>query len=668
MRGPASSSLGPTEGVVVMPRRPDRHPSAEGRADGTSIRLARSAVRWVTRLLAVSWVLVLHGFVPGSSQIPLTSLMGAGYIQCLHDQGVTSLTTWCMSIGLPVGAPRLTGAAEVYAGWLISYVPGVDAWAAHQISSAVFVAAAFGASLALLHRWGVPWLVGVAASTAYLTAPNLLALNGFGYTFMGFILVPAYVWLALRVLDDWEAEHHLRAALVCASLSIVMVFTDGYSFLGAGVVVGCLVVARVGGLIRQGRWGRAVLGTGLWVACVGGASAMYVLWVPDGGFESGSALETFALHGTDLVTLVLPGSAFMIARWAGLSPLSQGLWGEGGALDTSFLGYVVLVLAAIGAWTLRASLRSRGRHSNDLRGLPGEASHLADAQAVGSDDGLDAFSGRSPRTGVVTAELRAVAIAGVITLVLSLGPTLKVGQSVPGLDASMWLPTAWLYDSVPGFTELRAVHRWLVVSRWAVIVLAAVGFTVMWRSPRRVGLLRTTAVVVVGALAVVEVMPDVPRELDLRALSISRVTYLHDGLEREASLLIRDGETILILPQGNDFLANFLVPVIGARSYNVGIDKNYVISTSEWPPEIAQAGAIRSSSGADSVCTALTLVDAVVLTYISPSTGPLLHSNSRVEEAKREATARWLARDPRFDAQVGEWLTVLRAAPGSCGS
>jgi hypothetical protein len=267
-----------------------------------------------------------------------------------------------------------------------------------------------------------------------------------------------------------------------------------------------------------------------------------------------------------------------------------------------------------------------------------------------------------------TAELRAVAVAGVLTLVLSLGPVLKVGQTAPDLAAAIFrLPSAWAYTHLPGLTEMRAVNRWLVVTRWCLMMLAAGGLVMLWQRWRGGSVVRALTIVVLAALAMFEITPDVSLEYTYRALSVNRVGFLRDGIVAEANTLIADRETVLMLPASNDFLANYLIPMVGARSYNVGVDKNYALSRAHWPAPVLAAQAAYGPHAASSICAALASdVDAVVLPYMSLYYGPLLYGNAPAEEAKRKQVALLLAKDPRFTATVGKWQTVLRSSNPSC--
>lgn len=578
-------------------------------------------------LLLPAWVLVLvvHGFVPGSSQAPLTALSGAGAIQCLHDQGIASLWTWCMSTGVPVGTPRLTGLPQVQLGWALAYLPGVDAWDAHQLSSAVFVGLGLACGYLLGRRWGLPPWLAVLAATSFLVAPNVTVLNGFVYTFLGYMLLPAYTYACVRTLDLVDSGRWLVAGAWAAGTALLMAFTDGYSFLSAALVIGVLVLAWAWRTRGVHGWPRALGGGGMWLASLGGAAAAYASWAPGAAYETDVPLETFALLAVDVVTLVTPSSYFLFPGVLGVSAPNPAIWGIAETKPTHYLGVLTLVAAVALVGVL-------------IRREPS-----------------------APRR-----ELLALGVAGAVALLLSFGPTLKVGQVDPGLAAAAaQLPTSWVYENVPGFSEMRATSRWLIVTRFALIFLAAAGIralAVAWaRTPvRRVG------VVVLALAMVLETAPSASRVVSERSRSVDRVHYVRE-LTAEADALLRDDEHVLALPSNNDFLTEYLVPMVGVTSFNTGGDKNYELALDAWPSDVRALRETYGPEAGDALCEVLTdEADAVLLSYESLWAVPLLH----VRDPEGDEARRWIAgvhaADPRFVAEVGEHFTVLRRSEVPC--
>ena len=587
----------------------------------------RRVAFWIGSVASGLLVLATHGFLPGMSQAPLTAFMGVGTIQCLHDQGISSLRTWCMSVGVPVGEPRLKGQPEILLGWLIGELPGVDSWAAHQIEQGAFTVLALAGGYALLRRWHVERWLALGATVVYLVSPNLVTLNGYSYTFLGYLLLPAAAYAALRVLDLMATGRWVPAGLAALGLSLFLAFTDGYVFMSAALVVGVLLLEWSWRRRRDPGLRALVPACAIWLGSLAASAFAYAAYVPGTSYETASPLDHFGLLGNDVATLGVPSRLFWLPRGAGIDPPVPEVWGYGAQPQVAYLGWVA-VAVAIGYLVV-------GFRRRRLRG-----------------------------------EVVAVVLSGVIALFLSLGPTLKVTQTEPGIANSLLtLPTAWLYEHVPGFSDMRATNRWFVVTRFSLLAVAAVGLSLAWRSWAHGRPGRRTLVAVVAVAVAAEVLPYPVAVVHQREASIAKVHEVRDGILADARRLLRPDELVLILPSDNDLLTNYLVPMAGVRSYNVGGDKNYLLSVESWPAEVRAARDSYGMGSLDPICRVLDdgLADAVVLTTQRMWAAPLFLAEPE-DDATRREQALDAARDARFDARVGEKIVVLRAAGAVCDS
>jgi hypothetical protein len=590
---------------------------------------------------AVLWALLLnlHGFWFGRSQPTLMMLHGAGVIRCMRETGIASLWSVCDQIGAPAGLPLLTGLPQALLGWLVDHLPWVDSWAAHQVSNALVTGTGLLAGYLLLRRWSAPALVALVGSAAYLASPAVLAVNGQAYTFAGFVLLPAYLYVGLRAADLMLAGRRLLPALVLTVLSLVMAFTDGYTFL-----IGALLLAgvAVSAVLRHGTGvGTRVRVVATFVLALAAAGLAYLAYTPDEAGEIPVGIGAFRYLGLDVVTLVVPQSSTATGALVGAPSLVPTLWGDGTNVRGNYVGVLALALVA---WLL---VRRRRTAPHRLRG-----------------------------------EIVPLVSVALVALVLSLGPALKVGSpeveiapvwDVPVSLTTSWLPTEWLFEHVPGVSTMRATYRWMIGAKLVVVALSWVAVAVAWeRRSHLVGSRRTWATVgvtVLGLALLVDGLPNVRAVLDRTEASAAHVAALREGVVQEAADLVREDERFLILPSRNDFLANGLVPFTQGTAYNAGPDKNYTYARSRWPASVTAVvdGWSYSEPQGDLVCDVLTGdADAVLLPVLDPYTDVV----SASRDPEREANYRWvaavLAEDPRFVAERGEWLTVLRSSGLPC--
>ncbi|WP_353648252.1 hypothetical protein ABLG96_15555 [Nakamurella sp. A5-74] len=521
--------------------------------------------------------LMTMGFFPGFSPSQLSWMLGAGHIQCLSNMGFGQFSSYCQQIGAPVGSPLLTGLVQTYLGSLLHTIPFIDPWAAYQIVGVLTVAGSYAGGVAVLRRFGAPiWLASLGVFI-FLTSPTVLLLNGYNYTFHGFIMLPAATWAALASFENFRRGRNLRGALPAFLTPWLLVFTDGYSFVTAMVLI---VGVGIGWLFGDAPKRAKVWGTASWVAGVGTAALAYLSYIPAGSTHPHTGLGSFRFYGADFITFLIPPP---VNYWAAEMPWKntlQQLWGTSDNQFSQYPGYVALALfvVLIASGALRRLAPGRG-------------------------------------------ELIALAAVGVFCAILSLGPSFKLanrqsgvlGQdNLPAELTRFTLPTSFLYENVPGFQDMRATYRSFVGTRWVLIVLAVVALVM---------LLRTRAKVLVPFLAILlllDSMPNFAKQIALRASANVQLDAARTGSGGNLAKLINPGDKALILPASNDFLAAAFVPFTGGTSYNNGQDKNLEYSRDNWPQSVRDAvSSYGSPEFVDKACTLLhSDASVIVLSYM----------------------------------------------------
>ena len=568
-------------------------------------------------------------------------------------------TQWCHAVGYPVGAPLLTGLPQIYVGWLLSYVPGVDVWAANSVSLAFYDSLAMFGCFVLLRRWGAGRWIAVLASTLYLTSISTLFLNGFAYTFTGYILLPFYLAAGIFLMDAFSRGARWRPVTGMIILALLMVFTDGYSFFGAALVLCVTAFLRLMAtrFSSPGAW----WAMGTLVASIGSSAVLYTIYVPGSAYEQGTTgLGVFRYLGLDVATLVIPVDSSWYPGLLGIDDTRPPLWGDGSNISSNYVGFSVLALAL---WLVVVGRRGLTRTSK--------------------------------------VEVGALLIAGVAALVLSFGPALKVYEvarqisppwEVPASMTTLPLPTSWLYENVPGFTEMRATYRWFLVTRFATIVAACLALGLISRarvvrgqqSPSTMDPpasriqskklqsssrgWRSAGTALVAIVLVFESSANVPQQLLVSKNATLKVDYIRNGIVADARGLLRDDERVLFLPTENDRLADVVIPIAKAVSYNTGGDKNYGLARAAWPASIEEAAVAYGTKNENRrYCEALKGdVHAIVLPYISLNYGALITGDRSTEDRAMKKHALAIAGDDRFTADSGKWMTVLRSSGKPC--
>jgi hypothetical protein len=573
-------------------------------------------------------VLALYGFWPGRSPPALSWLLGAGGAQCVAEESFFGgLVSHCSAVGAPFGQPLLQGLPQTFLAAWVAELPWIDAWDAYKLVGILTTVAGFLAFAALLRRWRAPHWIAVVGAFLYLSSITVLSLNGYTFTFHGYVMLPAYCWLALRSLDLFENGRRWVAVSIAAATSLLMVFTDGYSFVGGSIVIAALVT--VWWIKAEPPVRARSEAAGAWFGSLLLAAGAYYLYTPRGSIDTPVGLGAFRLLGIDLITLFLPSPKLWWAQRLGIGDGLMELWGSGSNIVGNYVGVSAIALTVV------ATLFVQRRR----------------------------FDSRSIR------EATAIAIAGLVALVLSFGPALKVarfetpiepGWDLPLSETTVWLPTALVYEHLPAFSSMRATYRLFTVTRFALVLAASLGLIAVWQSRNR------RFAPVLAALLVLETSPSPTREFRIRAGSYEHVAAVRNEYLPGMAALIEPGDRVLILPTINDFLASAVIPFTDGKSFNVGVGKNYVLSRSHWPDTV-QAAALAYGKPAftEAACAALADdVDVIVLTYVPLRQGGIRWPADEAAVEQLRAVAQSVAAEGAFEVSESSAGLSLRPGPG----
>jgi hypothetical protein len=569
------------------------------------------------------FVLLAHGFLPGLVNDGPWNYLLEGDMRCLNEMGTEALRSWCNWYGLPEGYAFMSGGPIVWFGWALMYVTGMGSYAAYLITAAVFDALALAGGYGLMRLLGAGRVIALGTAAAYLISPTVIGMNNFGGTFTGFALLPAYAFadvVTMRALARGDRRLVAAAAAGYVAVRTFALFLDGYSFVVSALLAALLWLAwlaREPVSVRRRLAGVATLAVGQLVAF-----ALYKLYTP--AFPDAPPIEIFRSIALDVVTLVAPTDMVWSADLLGLGSEHSDLWGDGTNSAFNYVGIACVALAFVAVvW------RFRERY------------------------------------------VVALAVAGLVALLLALGPSLKISEVRPALQAvstnesylmpedvaTADLPWGGLYTTVPGMEEMRAAYRWSGLTRLVLIVLAGLAIDRLARIRRRRLLAGVVAVV-----AVVEIAPNMPNQYDIHRANHREREALTAGVIGDLQASTERGERVFFLSPDasyNDYMVNYLAPTMEVRTFNAGGDKNSALARASWPETLTALSGPNPTP--DHVRAALESgLDVVVAPYFDLRLATYAWPPPPADRGEAELAYAPILDDSRFEVARYPWFATIR--------
>ena len=580
-----------------------------------SPRLADAAMI-VAGVGVLALVLLSHGVVPGQIGATDDAYLTQGAILCEHQLGLHALTNSCHAFAYPLGYPLLTNGPTIVLGTIAMRL-GASLNGAYLIAQGVIDAVALAGGYALARRLGVRRPVALWAAGLYLLAPTVIGMLGFPGTNGGFDLLPCYALADLILLERLDRKRSWLLAVVIAgyaAVRVIALFMDGYSFVASMLVSVCLWLFYRGELRCKRRW----IELGIILAANAFAVLLYKLY--QGGSYPLSPLPVFRTMGLDVSTLVTPTEVQWVPKTIGWTVDPTRLWGDGTNSAYNYIGIACLVLA-----------------------IPGVRSRFGPA----------------------------LLCAGVIALILALGPALKVDDvrpsgstaanaayAMPARAATWELPWGDLFTKIPGLNETRAPYRWFGVTRLALVMLAALGLERGLKRERMRYLVLGLAV-----LGTLELLPNFPSLGSTYRAQNRYVKTLTASVGHELRGLTRPGDIgffLNVTPSQDDFLVNYLAPYAGLRTYNAGGDKNVNLAIAHWPGQIDAL--TTSPVTPKAVETALAQHEASVIfaPLFDLHTAVFSWPPTDAQRAQALRSYRAIFNDPRLRITRRRWIVAIR--------
>ena len=338
-------------------------------------------------LIAAVVVLAAFKLMPRMLPNPHAFTSDAAYAQCLQNSAEIG-RTGCVNFGFPSGSTRPFGLPVALGAKVLFGGDGSISLRELRFVYAAILLAAFALACVFFRRIAGSWHLGIVGAALYLLSPVVQQQSGYASLQLGFALIPGYVVIDSLLLHSIRSG---KALAVLASILAVLLsrtfalYTDGYSFVFSSTLT-CIYFFTASTPRKE--WRSGVYALSCYIAITAVAAFAYKQYIADTAL-SAMPLSFFRGAGVDVANLVAP----VATDWPykllgiGLNINSDMIYAVGADVSTligTFIGYSYLVAAAILVWLL-------ARHKLEWN------------NALSS----------------------AVVAAGLLALVLSLGPSLK---------------------------------------------------------------------------------------------------------------------------------------------------------------------------------------------------------------------------------------------------
>ncbi|NTI89006.1 hypothetical protein G6L87_18185 [Agrobacterium rhizogenes] len=528
-------------------------------------------------ILAVGLMLLFHGAVP----FLMTPTLGqavwtTGFAKSFANGPLYSI--YAHDFGLPTPAAIAFGlAGALPASWLIrlglhpsdAYAGMVALWLMLAFCSAYLISRTFGASRS----------VSILSAMTWTSMPTIWAHADYSMLSLGIALLPFYFLTTLNLF-----QHQSKSGLISGSIfyliaTVLSVFMDGYTFVMFAIGSSILLLINI---LADNARRRSLLVMALPIHMVSFllAYTAYIIYIGKNSFEE-IPLNFFRGWGLDLSFIVIPTkdlSWFLDTLGISIRRTDEVYFGDASVWKTTFS--LPIIIAGLFSWW---QVRRRR--------------HLA--------------------TGLL--------VVAVVAFFMALGPSLKIDSVKPEdmranhprqqsamMSAEYGLGstgTGWISETLPGFKAMRASYRWSalgIFALWASVVV--------WTGSFRKGSLLPVATL---ALITFLNIPNLPQRF--RSLMDNRAQFLQidRDLVEKLRYKVKQNEVVAFVPWGNDFIANYLAPTAGFRTFNIGGDKNLLTALSNWPSAMVALGGDLDESKIADIPRILweRKADAVVIPY-----------------------------------------------------
>lgn len=396
-------------------------------------------------------------------------------------------------------------------------------------------------------------------------------------------------WLYIsveRMKDSWDKKR--RGLFFLAQfLGRILIVSFGWYTAIISAVFSCLslLIYMVMRIIQKRKWKESLYYLIYVVMPWFVAMAIILVLTPRGTSSLSSGLEFLNGSSVDIMTLFFPGKmnlwvSRILPSIEEMIPEGNMLYGDATMWD-NYLGYILIVCAVVGVILIKKK-----------------------------------------------KEKIALLLTGIVGLILSLGPAVKcctyhdIGRYVYNLPFENQIVFFWkdLFGIFP-LSMMRAVYRWMLIPRIALILLAFLGLRELWNRKKA---LRALAVVLcLGAIIEYYPASGVPYMIRERMKWNDQLEQFDDDVVNPLAKYVDEGDLLALCSYTNStnaYVAPYMMERLGTKTYAGAGDKSREMAWDYIPTDIVK---LQTSGNCDEMVYYINevlskkLCDAVVLPFFN---------------------------------------------------
>jgi hypothetical protein len=469
------------------------------------------------------------------------ALWTMGYAKSLSNSGFFSI--YAYDIGIPKPAAIAFGlSAALPISWFIRF--GMLPEAAYSLVFSIWLAIAFWGCYRFSRLFNTDQYVAALFSMLWLITPIVTKHSGYSMLMLGIALIPFYCWTAYRfiILKTINWLESISSGGLFFLSAIVAIFMDGYTYIMFAVAAAGMMIFSL--FYSEKKLEFVYKKVPLLMFSFAVSYFLYTIFIGKSAYQP-ETLDFFRAWGVDVSFLIIPTKGiFWLFDLLGVSDkrLASEYFGDASVWNTSFLLPFFLV------------------------GIVGWYSHNKKYKLVNY-----------------------FLLIGLFSVYMALGPSLKVGSIKPSnydalntLANTMLMPkeyaiaetgNSFFSEHLPGFNVMRASYRWLALGIfcfWCMTIIAV----------------RNSSKIVKYSIVIIMIVlyiPHIENNWQYGRANFYSVGNVNDTMVSELKIDIPKSSIVAFIPWNNDFFANYLAPISGFKTLNIGGDKNLDEARKHWP-------------------------------------------------------------------------------------